>query len=79
MGITFIDLLRDRLSSDAAAIRLIRFVNVLELAMQVRRERRQLAALGGQELRDMGIKQSDAMREAGRDLFDVPKSRLDRL
>lgn len=79
MGITFVDFLRDRLSLSGDAVKLGRILNIMHLVWQVRRERNQLAMLSRAELVEMGIHPGDAQKEAARGLFDLPKSRLEKL
>lgn len=45
------------------------------LALRIRRERNQLAALSDDRLRDIGVHRNHANREAARELFDIPASR----
>ncbi|MFT5510571.1 MAG: hypothetical protein ACI89J_003667 [Hyphomicrobiaceae bacterium] len=84
MSTTFVDFLRTGLSSDntgfdKAGLHPTKFVKVMRLAWQVRRERNQLAQLSRDELAEMGIHPNHAAREAKRGLMDLPKSRLNRL
>jgi len=48
----------------------------LELALQVRRERRLLAALDDRALKDIGFSRGDAYAESSRSFWDVPPDRL---
>ncbi len=41
------------------------------LAFEIRKQRRILAALGDQELRDIGISRADAEHEARRSFWDI--------
>jgi len=50
-------------------------VLTLVLALRVRRERRQLAALNDAQLADLGLTRADAQRESRRGLFDIPAQR----
>ncbi len=52
-----------------------RFVARLMLALDVAKERRQLAALDPRLLKDIGLSESTAYRETRRSLFDVPVAR----
>ena len=79
MSTTFFDYITERLSFEHVTLRPWRVINLLKLVWQVRRERNQLAAYSHKELDDMGIHPLDAMRETGRSLFDLPKSRLDKI
>ncbi|MFY0614720.1 MAG: hypothetical protein JXQ99_24540 [Hyphomicrobiaceae bacterium] len=79
MSTTFIDFLSDRLSFGRTTLKPGRLINLLQLVWQVRRERNRLAALDHDTLAEMGIPAGDAKREAARGLFDLPKSRLDKL
>ena len=47
----------------------------IELALQVRRERRMLAGLGDGMLKDIGLTRADVDRETHRALWDVPADR----
>lgn len=49
---------------------------VFELAMQVRRERRMLAALDDRVLKDVGFQRGEAQVEAQRSFWDLPVDRL---
>jgi uncharacterized protein YjiS (DUF1127 family) len=51
-------------------------VAVLQLALQVRRERRALLALDDAALKDVGFNRLDAHAEAQRSFWDVPADRL---
>lgn len=89
MGITFVDLFRGvgvenarmaaRLAVRSTVHSAGRLANVLFLVWQVRHERNQLARLSRVELAEMGIHPGDAGREVERGLFDLPKSRLDKI
>ena len=79
MGITFLEFLRETLIEDRVGLRPVKFVKTIKLAWQVRRERDQLAALTDERLAEMGIHPAHARTEAARGLFDLPKSRLDKL
>lgn len=48
----------------------------LELVLQVRRERRQLARLGSEQLADLGLDAGAVGREIARGLFDLPETRV---
>jgi uncharacterized protein YjiS (DUF1127 family) len=48
----------------------------LELALQVRKERRMLRELGAAGLKDIGLNSSDVHAEFGRSFWDVPVDRL---
>jgi uncharacterized protein YjiS (DUF1127 family) len=52
-----------------------RLVAYVELVLQVRRERRQLAGLSSVQLADLGLDPGAARCEARRGLFDLPASR----
>jgi uncharacterized protein YjiS (DUF1127 family) len=60
--------------------RLVRHVGQLvlrvELAMQVRRERRMLSALDDRALKDVGFQRNQAQVEAQRSFWDLPADRL---
>lgn len=53
-----------------------RFIASLELALQVRSERRLLGTLDERTLKDLGFNRGDAYAEAGRAFWDVPADRL---
>jgi uncharacterized protein YjiS (DUF1127 family) len=53
-----------------------RFIASLELALQVRKERRLLAGLDEHTLKDLGFNRGAAYAEAGRSFWDVPIDRL---
>jgi uncharacterized protein YjiS (DUF1127 family) len=53
-----------------------RLICILELALEVRRERRMLLGLDDRVLRDIGLSRCDAWAEACRSLWDVPRDRL---
>jgi len=55
--------------------RISEFLGALELALQVRRERRDLAAMDERMLKDLGIN-GCAYKEASRPFWDVPRERL---
>jgi len=55
--------------------RLRRLFASLELALQVRAERRMLQALDARALKDLGVSAGDAASEAGRAFFDLPQTR----
>jgi uncharacterized protein YjiS (DUF1127 family) len=48
----------------------------LELALQVRKERRSLAELGEAHLKDIGLSRADRHLECGRSFWDLPIDRL---
>jgi uncharacterized protein YjiS (DUF1127 family) len=58
-----------------AAKRIARLVGAVELALQVRRERRILLAMDDRMLKDLGLNGS-AYAEANRPFWDVPAERL---
>jgi uncharacterized protein YjiS (DUF1127 family) len=47
----------------------------IELALQVRRERRMLAGLSDGMLKDVGLTRADVHQETGRALWDMPAER----
>ena len=55
--------------------RISQFLSVLELALQVRRERRDLAAMDERTLKDLGLN-GNAYKEASRPFWDVPRERV---
>lgn len=79
MSTTFFDYLTESLGFERTRLQPWRVVNLLKLVWQIRRERNQLAALSQKELDDIGLPPRDAMRETGRGLLDLPKSRLDNI
>jgi uncharacterized protein YjiS (DUF1127 family) len=56
--------------------RVQRFICVLELALDVRRERQALLSLDDATLKDMGLSRADAWAEARRPLWEIPRDRL---
>jgi uncharacterized protein YjiS (DUF1127 family) len=60
-----------------ASTRLARLIGTIELALQVRRERRTLLGMDDRMLKDLGLNGS-AYAEASRPFWDVPADRLDR-
>jgi len=59
----------------SAGKRIGRLVGAIELALQVRRERRILLGMDARTLKDMGLNGS-AYAEASRPFWDVPVNRL---
>jgi uncharacterized protein YjiS (DUF1127 family) len=57
--------------------RLVRLIGTIELALQVRRERRTLLGMDARMLKDLGLNGS-AYAEASRPFWDVPADRLSR-
>ena len=53
-----------------------RLVPTVELALQVRRERRLLSSMDDRALADLGFDRSQARNEARRGFWDVPLDRL---
>ena len=49
--------------------------NKVRTAFQVMRERRALAAMGADQLADLGLSDADVMRETGRPMWDLPRGR----
>jgi uncharacterized protein YjiS (DUF1127 family) len=49
---------------------------MLELVMQVRKERRSLTELGDAGLKDIGLNRADVFAESGRSFWDLPSDRL---
>ena len=58
-----------------AGTRLTRLIGAIELALQVRRERRTLLGMDDRMLKDMGLN-GVAYAEANRPFWDVPADRL---
>jgi uncharacterized protein YjiS (DUF1127 family) len=56
--------------------RIWRLICVVELALEVRRERRMLLGMSERELEDVGFNRADAYAEAHRGFWDVPIDRL---
>lgn len=52
-----------------------RLFDWVDLAMQVRRERRDLARLDERMLKDIGLDNGQAWRETSRDFADLPRKR----
>ena len=59
-----------------AGKRIARLLGAIELALQVRRERRILLAMDDRTLKDLGLNGSIAYAEASRPFWDVPAERL---
>ena len=76
MSTTFSGVFREAMRSENDWLKPARFVKFAKLAWQVRRERDQLAGLSSRQLADIGIHPRAAEREAQRDIFDLPKSRM---
>lgn len=55
-----------------------RAFRVVDLALKVRRERRELATLDDRMLQDIGLSRSLVHHESARDLLDLPPDRLRR-
>jgi uncharacterized protein YjiS (DUF1127 family) len=53
-----------------------RLIVALDLALDVRRERRMLLSMDDHALKDIGFNRSDAYAEAHRPLWDIPRDRL---
>jgi uncharacterized protein YjiS (DUF1127 family) len=53
-----------------------RLILSLELALQVRRERRMLSGMDDRALKDVGFNRGDAHAEAQRPFWDLPVDRL---
>jgi uncharacterized protein YjiS (DUF1127 family) len=51
-------------------------IRVLEVALEVRRERRMLLTLDDRILSDIGLSRYDAWAEADRSPWDIPRDRL---
>lgn len=56
--------------------RISSFLATLELAVQVRRERRMLQSLDARTLKDLGFDRSEVHAEAGRAFWDLPTDRM---
>jgi hypothetical protein len=52
------------------------FICVLELVLEVRRERQMLLNLDERALKDIGLSRSEAWAEACRSLWEIPRDRL---
>jgi uncharacterized protein YjiS (DUF1127 family) len=55
---------------------ILRLIGVLDLALEVRRERRMLLGLDDHILRDIGLNRCDVWAEACRSPWDIPGDRL---
>jgi uncharacterized protein YjiS (DUF1127 family) len=53
---------------------LVRFGRYFLTCLDVARQRRQLLTLDESALKDIGISHTDALREAGRDFWDIPEN-----
>jgi uncharacterized protein YjiS (DUF1127 family) len=53
-------------------------VALIEFQRQIARERKALARLSDDQLRDIGVSQKDALHESGRSVFEIPANRLKR-
>jgi len=58
------------------ARRILDLVCVLDLALEVRRERRMLRSLDDGALKDIGLSRCEAWAEACRSLWEIPRGRL---
>jgi uncharacterized protein YjiS (DUF1127 family) len=56
--------------------RICHLIVVLELALDVRRERRMLLRMDDRALKDFGCNRGEAHAEAQRPLWDIPRARL---
>jgi uncharacterized protein YjiS (DUF1127 family) len=56
--------------------RITRCIGYIEVALQVRRERRLLLGMNEHALKDLGLLKGDAYAEAQRSFWDVPVERL---
>ncbi|MBX2835219.1 MAG: DUF1127 domain-containing protein [Gammaproteobacteria bacterium] len=56
-----------------------KWLKVLALAEQVKRERCELSALSAHELKDIGIHEADARVEVQRSFWDLPARRVEQL
>jgi uncharacterized protein YjiS (DUF1127 family) len=65
-----------RLATDRAGKGLARFFRRLAIAFAVFRERRALAALSDETLKDIGLSRADVYRESNRSFWDIPEDRL---
>jgi uncharacterized protein YjiS (DUF1127 family) len=63
-------------SGAGIAGRILGFICVLELALEVRRERQMLLNLDDRALKDIGLSRSQVWAEACRSLWEVPCDRL---
>jgi uncharacterized protein YjiS (DUF1127 family) len=59
-----------------SAGRIRRLIFVLEVALEVRRERQMLLSLDDRTLKDIGLSRSQVWREACRSLWNIPPDRL---
>lgn len=55
--------------------RRVTLLSLLRTAMDVRRQRHQLAQLDARALADIGVSPEEARAEAGRPAWDMPKNR----
>jgi uncharacterized protein YjiS (DUF1127 family) len=64
------------LATDRAGKGLARFFRRLAVAFAVSRERRALAALSDETLKDIGLSRADTYRESTRSFWDLPADRM---
>jgi uncharacterized protein YjiS (DUF1127 family) len=76
MSPTAFALPRPRSSARRIAGHVRRLVMLLELVLQVRRERRMLSGMDDRALADVGFDRGRAHAEAGRSFWDLPVDRL---
>jgi uncharacterized protein YjiS (DUF1127 family) len=55
---------------------IMHLISVLEIALEVRRERRMLLGMDDRALKDIGFNRGDAYAESRRSLWDIPPDRL---
>ena len=55
--------------------RALRAIAYFNLCLRIARERRQLRGFDARTLKDIGLSQADAMREADRGFWDIPDHR----
>lgn len=61
---------------ERGAGRISHLISVLELALEVRRERRMLLSMDDHALKDIGFNRGAAYAEAHRSFWDIPRDRL---
>jgi uncharacterized protein YjiS (DUF1127 family) len=53
-----------------------RLISILDLALEVQRERRMLLSMDDRALKDIGLSRSEVWAEACRSVWEIPRDRL---